>query len=136
MKRFKSRTIKEFKPVTLERTWGTETIVAATPVFTGKVLIYEKGHAGGLQAHKTKFEAFYLHDGEAIVEYDDGTGNLVAETMVPGMSFVIPPLSTHRFRATKRCVVFEVSTNVENDRRRMESAYGEPEPTDGLESTW
>ncbi len=116
--------------------WGTETIVAETPDYLGKILHYRAGTAGGLQYHRRKDETFYLHAGEAWVDSDHGTG-LIREKMTAGMSFRIPPGAPHRFHAITDCVVFETSTPVHDDRVRVEDAYGEAVIGDayGLETT-
>ena len=117
--------------------WGTETIVAKTPEYLGKLLLYKAGTAGGLQYHRRKDETFYLHTGEAWVDYDGGSGSLIREKMTPGMSFRIPPGAPHRFYAITDCVVFETSTPVYDDRVRVEEEYGEEVIGDefGLETT-
>ena len=116
-------TIEPFPVEVWDRTWGKEILVASTPHYTGKVLFYEAGKAGGLQLHRRKIETFYLHSGRARVEYDDGQGTLVSREMVPGESFHIPAGSPHRFLALEDCVVFEASTPVFDDRMRLEEHY-------------
>mgnify|MGYP001579056627 CR=1 FL=1 len=133
---FKSKPIQPFTPYGLERDWGKEAVVAETEHYTGKLLLYDEGKAGGLQAHQFKDETFYLFEGLAWVDYDPGGGALASVQMRAGESFHIPPGAVHRFRAITFCVVFETSTPHKDDRRRLEVEYGEPEPADGLPSTW
>ena len=115
--------IEPFTPQVKIQTWGTETIIASTPEYLGKILIYKAGKAGGLQAHARKVETFYLHEGEAWVDYDQD-GKIVRVKMTPGMSFHIPSGAPHRFEAITDCVVFEASTPVFEDRVRLEDFYG------------
>ena len=121
-------------PQVKEQLWGKEVTLAETPEYSLKVLYYKAGHAGGLQAHATKDESFTLHRGEAWVDSDDGKGNLIHTLMVGGQTFHIPSGAVHRFRAITDCVVYEASTNVKDDRIRLEHWYGEPE-VPGLPST-
>jgi mannose-6-phosphate isomerase-like protein (cupin superfamily) len=116
--------IQRFTPYTLQREWGTETIVAETAAYLGKVLQYKMGKAGGLQSHEYKDETFYLHSGFAWVEHDDGNGKLVKVKMSPGESFHIPVGAPHRFYAITDCLVFESSLPIHNDRVRLEEHYG------------
>lgn len=114
--------------------WGEEILLAETPDYSLKVLYYKAGKAGGLQFHVRKDESFTLHIGEAWVDFDDGEGHLVHMLMIAGQTFHIPPGAVHRFRAITDCTVYEASTNIRDDRVRMEKFYGEPE-VEGLPST-
>ena len=126
--------IERVEPQDQEMPWGTETIIAHTPNYLGKLLRYKAGRAGGLQRHAEKDETFYLYRGMAYVDYDRGDGTLTRVLMYPGESFHIPAGAAHRFEAVYDCVVFEVSTPHFNDRIRMESDYGLPDPG-GLPTT-
>jgi len=126
--------IKPFNIATSLMPWGTETLVAWGPGYIGKVLRYSAGKAGGLQSHRQKDETFYLHEGEAWVDYDPGDGTLARVRMAAGMSFHIQPSTPHRFTAITDCVVFEASTPHFDDRVRLEAEYGEPD-TGGLPTT-
>lgn len=120
---------KPIEPVsfqTLPRVWGTETIIAETPHYLGKLLKYEAGKAGGLQYHTEKDETFYLVSGRAYVDWDDGTGQLHRTTMIAGEAYRIPPGAVHRVEAITDCTMFEVSTPHYDDRVRMEDHYGVP----------
>lgn len=127
--------IEPFAPIVKQQPWGTETLVASTPEYTGKVLRYTAGKAGGLQYHRLKDETFYLYEGAGRLNYDDGSGTLMPLRMGPGDSVHIPAGAVHRFTAITDCIGFEASTNHENDRVRVEAEYGEPE-TGGLPTTW
>lgn len=138
--------MSDYQPVPIEelaferlpRVWGDEVIWAKTEKYLGKVLYYKSGTAGGLQAHHDKDESFYLFEGLAWVDSDDGSGKLTRTLMTPGDAFRIPPGAAHRFEAIIDCVVFEVSTAHFNDRRRLEEHYNVPVIGDeeGLPSTW
>lgn len=117
-----------------KRDWGYELLIAQTDQYIGKVLEMHPWTAGGLQYHREKVETFYLHAGEAWVDYDTGDGKITSLLMRPGMSVHVPAGAVHRVRATDRCVFFEVSTPHFNDRVRVEKEYGEPE-VGGLPTT-
>ena len=127
--------IEVFDPRDLgTRSWGREILVAETDHYLGKMLKMKAGHAGGLQYHRTKIESFHLVYGEARVDYDDGTGHLVSLVMMPGMTVHVPAGAPHRVLAVEKCLFFEVSTPVFDDRVRVEDEYGEPD-TSGLPTT-
>lgn len=128
--------IEEYLPEVFERDWGTETFIARTPHYLGKLLRMNAGTRGGLQCHVEKDETFYLLWGEAQVEYDPGDGVLVTIRMKPGQSFRIPPKAIHRTTALTECLFIETSTPVYDDRYHAESHYGLAEETGGLPSTW
>lgn len=133
--RYEPVRIEAFTPVITVQPWGTETLIAATPEYTGKVLHYRAGKAGGLQYHVEKDETFYLHSGKATVVFDRGFG-LNTVTLLAGDSFHVPAGAVHQFVAVTDCLVFEVSTNVRDDRVRMESHYGVPSVQGAGPTTW
>ena len=122
-------TLERFIPKTVgEKPWGIELLVAHTPHYTGKVLLMNAGHRGGLQYHNEKDETFYLHDGQALVELDPGTGVLEARTMEAGESYHVPPGAVHRVTALSDCVFFEASTPHFEDRVNVSHIYEPEEP--------
>lgn len=106
------------------REWGSEVLIAHTPQYIGKVLYMHPGSAGGLQFHRTKVETFHLFSGEAVVTTDRGDGILTDIRMVAGESYHIPAGAVHKVTAVTRCVFFECSTPVFDDRVRCEDRYG------------
>ena len=130
------RRIERFWPESKEQPWGQEVLVASTAHYTGKVLFYKAGEAGGLQYHMLKYESFYLFSGRAIVRYDNGNGGLVESTMEPGQTFQIPPGAPHQFEAITNCIVFEASTPGVNDRVNVGERYGRPPEPGTLPTTW
>ena len=129
--------IEQFQPVTTVQPWGTETLIAETPHYTGKVLVYKAGQAGGFQYHVEKDETFYLHSGSARVFYVTAAGSLCGELMFEGESWHIPAGAPHKFVAIDDCIVFEVSTPHKHDRVNVaEELTGEPDPPGTLPSTW
>ena len=128
--------IERFQSELLSRPWGTELLIADGPGYTGKVLRYRAGHAGGLQYHVQKDETFYLFSGSGRVSWDRGDGTITSREMRAGDSYHIPAGAVHQFAAVTDCVVFEASTPHREDRVRCEEQYGLPADPDGLPTTW
>ncbi len=133
----KKPTVEFFTPTDVgPRNWGREILVAHVPgLYTGKMLMMNKGTRGGLQYHQLKHECGYLYAGELLLEYDAGDGKISQKIMKAGDTVHIPPGAVHRETALTDCVIFEVSTPHFNDRVRMELQYGEELPDGGLPST-
>ena len=134
----KRRSIEKREPRVEKRVWGNEIFLVETPWYIGKRLEMNAGTAGGLQVHVEKEESFYLASGIAIVDYDNGEGQLTRHIMREGELFHIPTNATHRVEAVTDCVFYEWSRPVLSDRIRVEPEYGLDIP-DGelqLETTW
>lgn len=117
-------TIERYAPRELgPKPWGQELLIAATPLYTGKILTMRAGHRGGLQYHVTKDEAFHLVSGSVQVRHDDGHG-LIWTLMHPGETYRIPPGAVHQVEAVEDSVLFEVSTPVFEDRVNVGATYG------------
>jgi len=128
--------VPKFTPRSMgPRTWGDEILIAANQHYTGKILRYEAGKAGGFQYHVQKHESFYLVSGAAVVTLVEN-GQLHDFELWPGETVDVPPLTPHQFRALTDCVVFEVSTPHFNDRVNVGEQYGRPDPPGTLPSTW
>lgn len=127
---YSPRKIEECLPDISTRVWGEEILLVETEHYSLKLLRYKSGTAGGLQYHTRKDETFTIHEGQALVDSDDGTGFLTRAIASKGATFHIPAGAVHRFTAITDCVVYEASTPVKNDRVRMERWYNEPEPDD------
>ena len=127
--------IESFQPVTTIQPWGTETLIASTPQYTGKVLCYKAGQAGGFQYHVEKDETFYLYSGFAHIGWVEDS-RIKTAFMYPGESHHIPAGAPHRFKAIDDCIVFEVSTPHKHDRVNVSEEFGLPDPPGTLPSTW
>lgn len=113
--------IKPFVPRILgPKSWGTETLIAHTPEYTGKVLRMNAGTCGPLQYHEHKNETFYLFSGRAIVRFERADGVLGLHQMLPGEAFHVPPGAVHQVEALDECVLFEASNPVFEDRVGVE----------------
>jgi mannose-6-phosphate isomerase-like protein (cupin superfamily) len=116
--------IHRVDPVDLgPKPWGTETLIAKTDHYIGKVLRMKAGHRGGLQYHVHKDETFFLYEGVALVTADDGSGALITRTMLAGDSYHIPPGAVHQVEAVNDCVFFETSTPHFEDRVNVAAQY-------------
>lgn len=118
------------------RNWGREILLAHVPgLYTLKMLVYNKGAKGGLQAHQIKNECGYILSGKLLLRYDNGKGEIVEKTLGPGEAIHIPPGAVHQEEALENLVIIEASNPVFNDRVRMEEEYGQKIPEGGLPST-
>jgi|SRR3989344_4110622 len=131
-------TVEFFTPKDVgPRLWGREILIAHVPgLYTGKLLLYNKGAKGGLQKHHLKNECGYVYSGEMMLRYDAGNGKITEKVLKAGDAIHIPPGAVHQEEAlTDDLVVIEISTPHFNDRVRMEPQYGQEIPPGGLPST-
>lgn len=130
-------TVKFFKPEDVgPRQWSREILVSHVPgLYTGEVLLINKGHKGGLQKHHLKNESAYVYSGEMMFRYDKGDGKVSKKVLHAGDGVHIPPGAVHQEEALTDVVIFETSTPHCNDRVRMEPAYGLEVLEGGLSST-
>lgn len=116
-------TIQHFLPTRLgPKPWGEELLVAHTQHYTGKVLTMRAGTSGPLQYHRTKDETFHLWQGKARVYFASSDGRLFSVVMESGESYHVPPGAVHRVEAITKCVFFEASTPVFDDRVAVTAA--------------
>jgi mannose-1-phosphate guanylyltransferase len=118
------------------RPWGREILLCvASGHYTFKRLEMKAGAKGGLQYHHKKDEAGYILEGELLVRYDSGTGELRERVCKAGDVVHFPQGAVHQEEALTDCVILEVSTPFLNDRVRVEEHYGLQTPQGGLPST-
>jgi len=111
-------------PRKIDKPWGYELLFAHTPGYAGKLLFIKAGHRLSLQYHEVKDETLYLHQGKAIIEIEDSSGQLVQTEAQPGYGFRVPPYTKHRMQAIEDTILFEVSTPELEDVIRVEDDYG------------
>src|SRR3990167_3408375 len=130
-------TVEFFTPKDVgPRLWGREILIAHVPgLYTGKLLMTNKGAKGGLQKHHLKNECGYLYSGELLFRYDSGDGKIREKKLIAGDAVHIPPGAVHQEEALTDCIIFETSTPHFNDRVRIEPEYGLEIPPGGLPST-
>lgn len=102
----------------VDKPWGRELILAANELYSGKILIFNKGCRTSLQYHEDKDETFYLYSGKIMVEID---GKNISPSH--NESIRIRPQVVHRITAIESSVVLEVSTP-HNGTVRLEDDYG------------
>lgn len=138
--------MSDYKPVSIARPdhiskqqpWGFETLLMETADYSFKQLLYRPGEGGNLQMHTRKTETFHIVQGEGLLTYDNGNGDLVEVRCGPGETVHVPAGAAHKFVAVRGevpCIVFEASQPVKDDRVRLEKYFGLPEDPSGLPST-
>jgi mannose-6-phosphate isomerase len=103
--------------------WGEEIIFAETDRYAGKILVVRKGEILSLQYHEKKEETLYLYRGRVRLWIEEA-GELMEQTMLPGDSRHIRPLTRHRMEALEDSEIFEVSSPELDDVVRLEDRYG------------
>ena len=84
----------------------------------------KQGHRLSLQYHEYKDETLYLQGGKALLEIEDGNGEMVSSEALPGFCFRLPPGRKHRFQAIEDTTFLEVSTPELDDVVRLADDYG------------
>lgn len=102
----------------VDKPWGQELILAANELYSGKILMVNKGCRTSLQYHEDKDETFYLYSGKITVEID---GKEISPTR--NESIRIRPQVVHRISAIETSIILEVSTP-HNGTVRLEDDYG------------
>jgi len=103
--------------------WGHEVIWAHTPLYVGKLLHINAGHALSLQYHHQKDETIHLLHGEMIYRIRQGE-RLVDMSLKAGESFRNVPGTVHQMEAVTDCDVLEASTPHLDDVVRLSDRYG------------
>ena len=111
-------------PRKTEKPWGFELLFAHTPKYVGKLIFVRKGHRLSFQYHNQKDESMYIYQGKAMIEIEDGDGQLVQSVAESGHALWLPPGTKHRVAALEDTTLFEVSTPELEDVVRLEDDYG------------
>jgi mannose-6-phosphate isomerase-like protein (cupin superfamily) len=118
-----------------ERIWGSEELLMlVSKKFTMKKIFIKSGFKGGLQYHRRKEECGVVIEGELIIRYDDGAGQLIEKICRKGDVFHFPAGVVHQEEAITDVTIIEASTPHFNDRVRVEKEYGIDEGL-GLKTT-
>ena len=117
------------KPLKIEsknyiKFWGVSKNVVKNENYMGNVNFYRAGQSGSLQYHPRKDETLHLFEGEAVL----WTGDLETKELFPiefkmGETYYVAPNTVHKFQAITDCVVFEISTPIENDRFNCDEIF-------------
>jgi D-lyxose ketol-isomerase len=79
----------------VEKVWGNEVWVINTPYYCGKILTVGRDHHTSMHFHGVKHETMFCTKGSFRIDFIDPRGDVVARTLTPGESIVIPPLLPH-----------------------------------------
>lgn len=102
----------------VEKPWGYEIIFADTDLYTGKLIIINKGCRTSLQYHEKKDETFYFSSGKVVLQIGD-----TKITPSCNEAIRIRPNVIHRIMAIESSVLLEVSTP-HKGTTRLEDDYG------------
>jgi mannose-6-phosphate isomerase-like protein (cupin superfamily) len=128
--------ISDFKKII--KPWGHEVIWANSSLdtgYVGKLLHITAGHRLSLQFHREKEETIFVKSGILYLEtighatesrdLSDHFSERKVFRLLPGNTFHIPRLFTHRFMAKETDVeLIEISTKQLDDIVRIEDDYG------------
>lgn len=104
--------------------WGQSRQIVKTDSYMGNINYYLPGQSGALQLHPVKDETLHLFKGEAILWFGNReTKELWPVNFYEGETHRIPPGTVHKFQAITDCVVFEISTPIEDDRINLEDEF-------------
>ena len=112
------------KPRRVAKPWGHELIWAHTGRYVGKILVIEAGRRLSLQRHLVKDESILVVSGRLRLTLEDEAGVVGVEELGPGDARHVPTGRIHRYEATERCELVEVSTPELDDVVRLEDDFG------------
>jgi mannose-6-phosphate isomerase-like protein (cupin superfamily) len=96
------------------KSWGSETWIANSPKYCGKLLKIIKGKKTSWHYHKLKDEVMYVHTGKAKIIYgkNEDMNHLNTKEVIlhEGESFHIPTGLIHQIIALEDTELFEFST--------------------------
>jgi mannose-6-phosphate isomerase len=108
----------------VSKPWGHELIWAQTDRYVGKILVIETGRRLSLQRHDVKDESIYVLSGRLRLTLEDERGEIGTEELGPGEFRRVATGRIHRYEATERCEILEVSTPELDDVVRLEDDFG------------
>ncbi len=114
----------------IEKPWGYELHWTRDNLpYMGKILHINAGKRLSLQAHDHKQESWFMMQGDALVIWEDETGNLVETKLVSGKGFTCAVGQRHRLVGVSDCDVIEVSTPEIGTTWRLEDDFARPDET-------
>ena len=114
----KTASLERFEPYTIDgKQWGTETVIAQTKDYLGKILRMRAGFGGAFQYHEKKDESFFLLSGKATVRYKNEDGAICEVPMLEGEAYHVPCGAAHQVTADTDCIFVETSLPVFDDRK-------------------
>ena len=107
-----------------DKPWGEEHSLSSFPQYVMKEIRINAGHRTSLQFHHKKYETLVFVEGEAIIHYKNGMGEIVKMPAQAGTVAEFPPMSQHRVEAKTNIRYFEASTpELPNDTVRIDDDY-------------
>jgi mannose-6-phosphate isomerase len=110
-------------PRRVEKPWGHEIWWAETPLYVGKLLHVDAGHALSLQLHREKDESSCVLSGRLLLTRGPSAEELTTEEVGPGFAWRAEPGTVHSIEALEDSVVVEVSTPEVDDVVRLSDRY-------------
>jgi mannose-6-phosphate isomerase len=111
------------EPRRVEKPWGHEIWWAETPLYVGKLLHVDAGHALSLQLHRQKDESSCVLSGRLLLTRGPSAEELTTEEVGPGFAWRAEPGTVHSIEALEDSVVVEVSTPEVDDVVRLSDRY-------------
>ncbi len=111
-------------PRRVDKPWGHELIWAQTDRYVGKILVIEPGRRLSLQYHEAKDEWIRVLSGRLVLTLEDESGQIGERALGPGDGAHIQAHRRHRFLATERVELVEVSTPELDDVVRLADDFG------------
>jgi len=113
-----------FRPHQVEKPWGHELIWALTDRYCGKILVIEPGRRLSLQTHRIKDEWIHVLSGRLRLTLEGDDGRDAVTELGPGQGAHVPAGRRHRYEATGRVELIEVSSPELDDVVRLQDDYG------------
>ena len=114
----------------VEKPWGYELHwVREGMPYMGKIEHINAGAQLSLQVHDQKQESWFLMQGQALVIWEDASGDLVETVLQPGMGYSTKVGQKHRLKGVTDCDIIEVSTPERGTTWRLEDDYARPNET-------
>lgn len=113
-----------------EKPWGYEIHwVPENVPYMGKLLHINAGARLSLQVHDQKQESWFLIMGEAVVIWEDSSGQLIETVLQKGVGYSTKVGQKHRLKGVTDCDIIEVSTPEAGTTWRLEDDYDRPNQT-------
>jgi mannose-6-phosphate isomerase-like protein (cupin superfamily) len=95
----------------VEKGWGHELWVHNSPLYCGKLLVFNANKKFSMHYHKLKHETWYVNKGEFVYSWIDlANGELHTKFIKVGDVVTIPQYHPHQLHALEDGEIFEVST--------------------------
>lgn len=114
----------------IDKPWGYELHwVPSDAPYMGKLLHLNAGARLSLQVHDEKSESWFIIKGEAVVLWEDESGNMIETELEYGQGYTTQLGQKHRLIGRTDCDIIEVSTPEIGTTWRLEDDYSRPDET-------